>query len=437
MLKRNNKLDMSDLKEGIQKHLLELQLEIDDIFAKGRDAVVSEVTIGQIYGGMRGLVALACNTSYVDPYSGLHIGEYTTDDFANKLPEEIFFLLSTGKFPDKKSLANFQSDLNQRATIPQYVWDVLRHLPKDTHPMTMLSLGILSMENESVFKKAYQKGLKKTEYWKYTLEDAMNILAKLPGLAGGIYRIRFGDGHLIPHDPGLDWSGNLAHMLGVNDDKGFADLIRLYLVLHCDHEGGNVSAFTSRVVNSALSDLYYAVPAGLNGLAGPLHGLANQECLRFILKIHEKLGADPDEEVLRAHVLDVLNSGNVIPGYGHAVLRVTDPRFTAFMNFGEINCPSHHCFKIAKKLFAIVPDVLMHYKEGKVANPWPNVDAMSGSLLHHYGMNEFDFYTVLFGVSRVMGFCAQNILAQGLGQPIIRPKSVTNKWVIERLKVPS
>ncbi|RXQ95589.1 hypothetical protein EO244_06915 [Ancylomarina salipaludis] len=104
------------------------------------------------------------------------------------------------------------------------------------------------------------------------------------------------------------------------------------------------------------------------------------------------------------------------------------------VNFGEVNCAASPCFKIAKKLFSVVPDILMHYKEGKVANPWPNVDAMSGSLLHHYGVNEFDFYTVLFGVSRVMGFCAQNILAQGLGQPIIRPKSVTNKWVLERLK---
>ena len=427
-------MNMSDLKKGIQNHIIELQSEIDTIFAKGRDSVVSEVNIGQIYGGMRGLVALVCNTSYVDPYSGLYIGEYTTETFSNKLPEEIFFLLSTGKFPDTKSLVEFQNELNKRAPIPEYVWDVLRDLPEDTHPMTMLSLGILSMENESVFKKAYQKGLKKSEYWQYSLEDAINILAKLPGLAGGIYRIRFGDGHLIPHDSGLDWSGNLAHMLGVSDDAGFADLIRLYLVLHCDHEGGNVSAFTSRVVNSALSDLYYAVSAGLNGLAGPLHGLANQECLRFILNIHEKLGADPDEDVLRTHILDVLNSGHVIPGYGHAVLRVTDPRFTAFMNFGESNCASSPCFKIAKKLFSIVPDILMHYKEGKVANPWPNVDAMSGSLLHYYGVNEFDFYTVLFGVSRVMGFCAQNILAQGLGQPIIRPKSVTNKWVIDRLK---
>lgn len=429
---------MSDLKEEIQNHIFKLQLEIDDIFAKGRNSVVSEVTIGQIYGGMRGLVALACNTSYVDPYSGLHIGEYTTNEFVDKLPEEIFFLLSTGEFPDKESLADFQNDLNKRAKIPQYTWNVLRSLPKDTHPMTMLSLGILSMENESVFKKEYQKGLKKSDYWKYSLEDALNILANLPELAAGIYRIRFGDGDLIPHNSNLDWSGNLVHMLGIgNTDKSFADLIRLYLVLHCDHEGGNVSAFTSRVVNSALSDLYYSVSAGLNGLAGPLHGLANQECLRFILKIHEQFGADPNDSDLEEYILNELNSGKVIPGYGHAVLRVTDPRFTAFMNFGDANCADNHCFKIAKKLFSIVPEILSSYKGGKVANPWPNVDAMSGSLLHHYGLNQFDFYTVLFGVSRVMGFCAQNIIALGLGQPIIRPKSVTNKWVFEKLTVPN
>ncbi|WP_372751947.1 citrate (Si)-synthase [Labilibaculum sp.] len=427
---------MAKLKEEINNHLLQLQLEIDEIFVSGRDAVVSEVTIGQVYGGMRGLVALACNTSYVDPYSGLYINKYTTEEFSDKLPEEIFALLITGKFPDKSELAEFQADLNTRTHIPQYTWDVLRSLPKNSHPMTMLSLGILSMEGESVFKKEYQKGIQKSEYWKYSLEDALNILAKLPGLAAGIYRIRFGNGDLIPPNPNLDWAGNLTHMLGFdNADKAFSDLMRLYLVLHCDHEGGNVSAFTSRVVNSALSNLYYSVSAGLNGLAGPLHGLANQECLKFILQIYEHLGANPEDKDLEKYVLEVLNSGKVIPGYGHAVLRVTDPRFTAFMNFGEHNCADNNCFKIAKKLYSVVPGILSSYKGGKVANPWPNVDAISGSLLYHYGLSQFDFYTVLFGVSRVMGFCAQNILAQGLGQPIIRPKSVTNKWVMEKLLI--
>jgi len=426
---------MSNLKEKIRINLDSLQNEIDTIFAQGKSAVLSEVTVGQVYGGMRGLTALVCNTSYVDPYSGLHIGEYTTEDFSSRYPEEIFFLLCTGKFPESGFIDEFRMELNKRTGVPDYTWDVLRALPKNTHPMTMLSLGILSMENESIFKREYHKGIAKTEYWEYTLEDALNVVAKLPELAAGIYRIRFGDGDLIRHDPKLDWAGNLANMLGISGtDENFSKLIRLYLVLHCDHEGGNVSAFTSRVVNSALSDLYYAISAGLNGLAGPLHGLANQECLRFILKIHERYGVAVTMDNVKNFVLQTLDAGKVIPGYGHAVLRVTDPRFTAFMKFGDEYCSENYCFKIAKMLFAVTPDILKTYNGGKVANPWPNVDAASGSLLFKFGMDQFDYYTVLFGVSRVLGFCAQNILAQGLGQPIIRPKSVTNKWVVEQLK---
>lgn len=425
---------MSVLRNEIKNNLARLKSEIDQIFIEGRDAILSEVTVGQVYGGMRGLTALVCNTSFVDPYSGLHIGEYTVEDLSFKCPEEIFYLLCTGNLPETDFLSEFREEMNERSGVPQYTWDLLRVLPNDTHPMSMLSLAILSMEQESVFKQKYLKGIAKSEYWRYTLEDALNVIAKLPELAAGIYRIRFCDGNLIERNPQLDWAGNLALMLGLpKSGKAFSDLMRLYLVLHCDHEGGNVSAFTSRVVNSALSDLYYAISAGLNGLAGPLHGLANQECLKFILAIRKKFGDQVSEEEIELHIKETLDSGKVIPGYGHAVLRVTDPRFTAFMNFGKQYCANNVCYQIAEKLFRVVPDILKNYKGGKVANPWPNVDAASGSLLYQFGLNQFDFYTVLFGVSRILGFCAQNILAQGLGQPIIRPKSVTNKWVAEKL----
>jgi citrate synthase len=429
---------MANLKEEIRLHIRELKNEIDQILEKHQDTVIAEVKTRQIFGGMRGLIAMVCNTSFVDPYSGLHISDVITPEFSTKTPEEIFFLLSTGKFPDKKSLILFQEELNNRTHIPDYTWKILRTLPKDTHPMTMLSLGILSMENNSVFKRRYQQGLSKSEYWEATFEDALNVIAKLPSLAAGIYRIRFLDGTFIPHDPSLDWAGNMANMLGIpNAEAGFTDLIRLYLVLHCDHEGGNVSAFTARVVNSVLSNLYYAIPAGLNGLAGPLHGLANQECLKFIIEIHAQLGNNPSAKDIEEYVINRLNSGKVIPGYGHAVLRATDPRFTAFLEFGEKQCPEDEYFQIVKKLFSVVPNVLKNYKGGKVADPWPNVDAISGTLLHHYGLDHFDFYTVMFGVSRILGFCAQAIIARGLGQPIIRPKSVTNKWLMNKFNAAS
>jgi citrate synthase len=252
-------------------------------------------------------------------------------------------------------------------------------------------------------------------------------------VAAGIYRLRSQRGAPLPSNPRVDWAADYAQMLGISDPSGeFANLMRLYLTLHCDHEGGNVSAFTCHTVGSALSDPYYAVSAGLNGLAGPLHGLANQECLHFVLELRRKFNGVPSDEQLREYTWNTLREGRVIPGYGHAVLRITDPRFTAFRKFGERACADDDFFRIVAKIFAVVPDVLR--EQGKAKDPWPNVDAISGALLYHFGLTEFDYYTVLFGVSRAMGLCAQLILNRALGTPITRPKSVSTEWIKENIK---
>ena len=209
-------------------------------------------------------------------------------------------------------------------------------MPNDAHPMTMFNTGILAMQGESIFRKRYDEGMPKTEFWEAILEDGIRLLAKLPALGAGIYRMRFEKGDRIEPDPQKDWSGNFVKMIGLSDDNGdFHKLMKLYLMLHCDHEGGNVSAFASHTVASALSDPYYAVSAGLNGLAGPLHGLANQECLKFVLSIRDHFNGVPTADELKKFCWDRLNSGRVIPGYGHAVLRCPDPRFTAFVEFGQ------------------------------------------------------------------------------------------------------
>jgi len=219
-------------------------------------------------------------------------------------------------------------------------------------------------------------------------------------------------------------------MLGLPDpNQELTKLMRLFMVLHCDHESGNVSAMTAYTVGSALSDLYYALCAGLNGLAGPLHGLANQECLHWVLKVKEKFGGVPTDDQLRDFAWETLNSGQVIPGYGHAVLRITDPRFDAVYQFGQKYSPNDPIFQIVAKIFKVVPEVLKQLK--KIKDPWPNVDASSGSLLYHYGLTEFPFYTVLFSVSRALGICAQNVLARAMGSPIFRPKSLTTAWLKE------
>ena len=426
---------MPRLREKIRSRIPQIRAKIkDEILSKHSDKVISNVTIKQVYGGMRGVIGLICNSSYVDPYKGLHIRGIPLAELTDTIPEEIFYLLCTGEIPGKQDLERLQEEMRLRSEVPEHVWDVIRALPKETHPMTMFSIAILAMEASSIFKEKYASGMRKADYWEATLDDSLEILAKLPAIAAGIYRIRYALGDLIPYDKSLDWGGNFAKMLGVPDPKGeFAKLVRLYLVLHCDHEGGNVSAFTSRVVNSALSNLYYAVSAGLNGLAGPLHGLANQECLKFVLDILEKYEKVPSKAELSDFVLSSLKLGKVIPGYGHAVLRATDPRFTAFYKFGEKYCAKEETFQVVKRLFEVVPGVLKEYGGGKIADPYPNVDAISGSLLFKYGLSMFDYYTVMFGVSRVMGFCAQAIMARGLQAPIIRPKSVSNEWILDKI----
>jgi citrate synthase len=419
---------MAKLQDKLAGQIPELRNELHAIAKEHGSAVVSEVTVNQVLGGMRGVKSLLCDTSVVDADKGLIVRGIPIAELAGQLPEEIFYLLVTGELPDAAALNDLQAELRQRAEVPPYVWDVLKAMPRDSHPMTMYNTAILVMERDSVFRKRYADGMQKDEYWEATLEDSLQMIAKLPAVAAGIYRLRTGKGEPIPSNPKLDWGADFARMLGIADPTGeFANLIRLYMTLHCDHEGGNVSAFTCQTVGSALSDPYYAVSAGMDGLAGPLHGLANQECLHFVLSVRSAFKGVPNDEQLAELVWKTLKEGHVIPGYGHAVLRVTDPRFSAFHEFGVRVCAGEEMFQLVDALYRVVPAVLR--EQGKAKDPWPNVDAISGSLLYHFGLTEFDFYTVLFGVSRALGMCAQLIINRALGMPITRPKSVSTKWI--------
>ncbi len=420
------------LKEKLSALIPEWRDEIKGIVKGHGDLKISEVNIAQAYGGMRGVKGMVCDTSEVPPDKGLMIRGIPLNELTDQNPEVIFWLLCTGEMPNDAELADLQAEYSKRGEVPQYVWDVLEAMPKDSHPMCMLDTGILVMERESLYVKRYNEGMTKMEYWEPTLEDSLNLLAKLPSLAAGVYRMRFEKGDRIVYDPNLDWGGNYAKMMGLDDPTGkFADLIRLYLTLHCDHEGGNVSAHACHCVGSALSDAYYAVSAGLNGLAGPLHGLANQECLGWVLDVTKQFGGAPTKEQIKDFAWETLNSGKVIPGYGHAVLRITDPRFDAFLAFGRKYCMDNPVVETISNVFDVVPGVLTEH--GKAKNPWPNVDAGSGALLYNYGLTEFPYYTVLFSVSRAMGMCSQLIVNRAIGTAIERPKSVTTKWMKDQI----
>jgi len=424
------------LKEKLTALLPEWQARVRKLVKENGDVIVGELSVNQIYGGMRGAKVLVTDISYVDPEEGIRFRGYTIPELLELLPKAensnfplsggLFYLLLIGEIPTFEEAMAVEDEWKARNEVPAYVFDVIKAMPADTHPMTMFSQAILALQNDSVFAKEYQVGMQRTAYWGATLEDSLNLTAKLPAIAAFIYRKKFGDGKFVPPRADLDWAGNFAYMIG-KDSQAYQDLTRLYFFLHSDHESGNASAHATHLVGSTLSDIYYASSAGINALAGPLHGLANQMSLKWLLSVRDKFGGLPTKEQFEKYCWDTLNSGQVIPGYGHAVLRQPDPRYTAQFKFGQEFMPDDELFQLVELAFDVIPKVLG--ETGKVKNPWPNVDAVSGTLQYHYGMRELDFYTVLFGVSRVLGVASNAVWARALGQPIERPKSLTTKMI--------
>lgn len=292
--------------------------------------------------------------------------------------------------------------------------------------MTQFSAAVAALNHDSAFAAAYTKGIKKTEYWSPTFDDSIDLIAKIPAIAARIYYNVFGRGDgKQAIDSGLDWIGNYSKMIGYGDNEGMTDYLRLYIAIHGDHEGGNVSAHTAHLVGSALSDAYLSYSAALAGLAGPLHGLANQEVLGWALGMQDAVGKDASDEKVIEHLWSTLKSGRVVPGYGHAVLRQPDPRFTALSRFCDTRpeLQKSSVVKLVQQVSRVAPDVLKEH--GKTKNPFPNVDAASGCVLYEYGMSEFKYYTVVFGISRALGALPQLVWDRALGLPIERPKSMS------------
>lgn len=429
---------MSQLKKKLFEKIEEWRPRTTRLLKDYGDVKLGDVTISQAIGGMRGVKCLTTDISYLDPFEGIRFRGLTIPETLAKLPkvpgsempyvEGFFYLLLTGDIPTDEEVNEVAEEFNNRKKVPAYVFNILRAMPADSHPMTMLSAAIVAMQKESVFVEKYNEGINKMDYWDPTYEDALNLLARLPEVGAFIYRLKYKGGEIIAPDPKLDMGGNFAHMMGIG--KPYDDLSRLYFILHSDHESGNVSAHAGHLVSSALSDIYYSISAMVNGLAGPLHGLANQEVLRWLQEVYEKKGGKiPTEEEMKEFVWETLNSGQVIPGFGHAVLRKTDPRYMAQREFCLQHLPNDPLFKYVDLLYKVVPPILV--EQGKAKNPWPNVDAQSGVIQWYYGLTEYDYYTVLFGIGRALGVCANIIWDRALGYPIERPKSLTTAMLEE------
>ena len=433
---------MGNMKERFKAVSEASSAEIKSIVKEHGARKIGEVQLSQVFQGMRGITGLVTETSLLDAHEGIRFRGYSIPDLQKKLPkapggfeplpEGLFYLMLIGELPTEEDVAYISSVWQRRSHVPNHVFDVIDALPLTTHPMTMFVSGIMALQTESNFAKKYAEGMSKKDYWEWTFDDSMDLIARLPRIAAYIYRRKYKNNDHIHPNGLLDWAGNLAHMLGYADNS-FKELMRLYMTIHADHEGGNVSAHTTHLVGSALSDPYLALAAGMNGLAGPLHGLANQEVIKWIFEMKKELKTEkPTKEQIAEYVKKTLSEGKVVPGYGHAVLRKTDPRFTAQMEFGKKHMPKDNLVQMVWNIYEVVPPILKSL--GKIKNPWPNVDAHSGALLVHYGLVEYEFYTVLFGVSRALGVLASLIWDRALQMPLERPKSVTTDQVKRWLK---
>ena len=429
---------MGIIKDRFKEKADSTSLEIKALLKEHGNKKIGEVTLSLVYQGMRGITGLVTETSLLDAQEGIRFRGYTIPELQQKLPkapkgteplpEGLFHLMLLGELPTDDDVQHVTSTWQRRSHVPKHVFDTIEALPINTHPMTQFVVAIMALQTESSFAKRYAAGMSKKDYWEATFDDSMDLIARLPRVAAYIYRRKYKGGDHIQPDGLLDWAGNFAHMMGYGEDEGFKELMRLYMTIHADHEGGNVSAHTTHLVGSALSDPYLSFAAGMNGLAGPLHGLANQEVIKWIFELREELGVDtPTKTQIEEYVKKTLGEGKVVPGYGHAVLRKTDPRFTAQMEFGKKHLADDPLVNTVWNIYETVPPILQSL--GKIKNPWPNVDAHSGALLVHYGMVEYEFYTVLFGVSRALGVLASLCWDRALGFPLERPKSVTTELV--------
>lgn len=368
-----------------------------------------EITEAHLDTGLRGYPVGTCRTSAVSPTLGVTYVGYTLEELKDKSAEEVIYLLLNKELPTPEQAAALKADMARRSQVDPRVYDALRALPKDGHPMEWLitGLSVLGMTGKSA----------DNDY----AEDCLNLIARISTLVAAIYRIREGWGDPIPPSFDLSFHENFAHMIGLDEGaEVLSDLLRLFYILHMDHGGGNLSTFVGKAVASGKSDMYSSIASAMAALYGPRHGRANQECLAFVKSI-----GTSEPQAVEARVREIMAGGGLVYGFGHAVLRQEDPRARIQYGFGQEHFPDDELVKTALTLRSVVPPILQ--ENPKISNPYPNVDAVSGSLLTAAGLTDPDYYTLLFGWSRVAGIAAQIVDERTFpgkkdGLPIYRPK---------------
>lgn len=427
----------SILAEVIQKHRKRI---VDFKRDHGQDKV-GEVTVESLYGGLRNVTAYVYETSYLDENEGLMVRGLSIADIQKKLPkapdsdqplpEGIFWLLLTGFIPTPAQVKLISKEWAERAELPGHTVTLLQNLPITVHPAAQMAAAIAVLNRDSKFVQAYIKGVRKIDYWEYVFEDSMDLIARMPTLAATIYNNMYKDGSPIGSiDFNKDWSYNYAEMLGM-DKKDLVEFFRLYFTIMSDHDGGGVIPHTANVVASGLADPYLSYSAAVCGAAGPLVGLAVEQSLKWQVKIRKKLGDTYTKEKLSEVIWATVKSGKVLPGFGHAILRKTDPRYMCIREFCLKHLPNDPYFKLVSMMYSVVPPILESL--GKVRNPHPNVDGHAGLVFRHYGLTDPNYYSVLISIARSIGVMTSLIWARALGMPIERSKTTTSELLMKKI----
>lgn len=377
--------------------------------------VLFEVTKDNLETGLRGYPIGYCTTSSVDPMKGLTYSGKNVVDLAFKEPAEVIYLLYTGHEGTQKELDDFKKDLSRRSACKPELIEHIRKLPRAGHPMKLFCCALLIA--------GIYEGTNNYE------EDCLNLIAKIPTIVAEVINYHAGWGGCRPSDPSLGYVENFTHMLNVPnaDPAKLNAALKLFNILHFDHGGGNLSTFVGKAVASGLEDMYGSIAASMCALAGPRHGRANQDCLEFNEELLKAVGENSSDEALIDLLMERLESNQLVFGFGHAILRVEDPRATVMYDYLDKNYPRLPLVKIARLLRKVGPGVLK--TNPKISDPYPNVDAVSGTLLVASGFPYPDYFTVLFGLSRVVGIAIQIVYERcqardGKGTPIIRPKYI-------------
>lgn len=375
--------------------------------------VLFEISTDNLETGLRGYPVGYCTTSHVDPNKGLYYMGMPVSEMSHWEPIEVIFLLYQGKKGSKEELEQFRTDLKRRSSCTSSLIEHIRQLPRQADPMKLFCTALL-LAGTFEGKNDYR-------------EDCLNLIAKIPQIAAQVINYHAGWGKCNPSQPDLGYMENFTQMLNIPKGKleELSHVFKLFNILHYDHGGGNLSAFTGKAIASGLEDMYGSIVGAMCALAGHRHGKANQDCLTFVQAIIKELGPDAKEEKVEQFLRRKLENNELIFGFGHAVLRVEDPRATLLYEVADHYYPDHPLVKMARLLRKTGTKVLS--ENPKISNPYPNVDAISGILLYASGFAYPEYFTLLFGMARVVGISRQIVYEReeardGKGTPIVRPK---------------